>query len=126
MGPYNVSKYGVVSLSETLAVELSMTASPVGVSVLCPSWVKTNIATSRRNRPSDGGPAPSPEEEEGIAEIIEHFLTTGMEVDQVATAVVDAVRTGTFWILTHDETPEAVRRRTQALLDGDAPPLLTH
>ena len=126
MGPYNVSKYGVVSLSETLAVELSMTASPVGVSVLCPSWVKTNIATSRRNRPSDGGPAPSPEEEEGIAQIIEHFLTTGMEVDEVATAVVDAVRTHTFWILTHDETPEQVRRRTKAILDGDAPPLLTH
>ncbi|MCU0309441.1 MAG: SDR family NAD(P)-dependent oxidoreductase [Acidimicrobiales bacterium] len=126
MGPYNVSKYGVVALSETLAVELAMASSPVGVSVLCPSWVKTNIATSRRNRPADGGPPTSPEEEAGIAAIVEHFLTTGMEAEEVAGAVVDAVRTSTFWILTHDDTPDAVRRRTQAILDREPPPLLMH
>ncbi len=126
MGPYNVSKYGVVALSETLAVEMALSDAPVGVSVLCPSWVKTNIATSARNKPAGGGPAPTAEEEAAIAGIIQHFLSTGMEADDVGAAVVDAVRTKTFWILTHDETPEAVRRRTQAILERDAPPLLTH
>ncbi|MPY98915.1 MAG: SDR family NAD(P)-dependent oxidoreductase [Actinophytocola sp.] len=41
MAAYNVSKAGVVSLSETLAAELSGTG--VGVTVLCPTFVKTNI-----------------------------------------------------------------------------------
>lgn len=41
MAPYNVSKAGVVSLSETLAAELSGTG--VAVTVLCPTFVKTNI-----------------------------------------------------------------------------------
>jgi NAD(P)-dependent dehydrogenase (short-subunit alcohol dehydrogenase family) len=125
MGPYNVSKYGVVSLSETLAVELAMAESPVGVSVLCPSWVKTNIATSTRNRPDDGS-TPTAEEQASVAAIVEHFLTTGMEATDVADHVVEAVRTNTFWILTHDETPGAVEQRTRAILERTAPPLLMH
>jgi NAD(P)-dependent dehydrogenase (short-subunit alcohol dehydrogenase family) len=46
MAAYNVSKAGVLSLSETLAAELSGTA--VKVTVLCPTFVKTNIAKSGR------------------------------------------------------------------------------
>ncbi len=46
MAPYNVSKAGVLSLSETLAAELSGTG--VHVSVLCPTFVKTNILNSER------------------------------------------------------------------------------
>ena len=51
MGPYNASKAAVVALSETLRFELDAEGSGVGVSVLCPSWVRTNITTSDRNRP---------------------------------------------------------------------------
>ncbi|GAC60565.1 hypothetical protein GSI01S_10_01570 [Gordonia sihwensis NBRC 108236] len=46
MGPYNVSKAGVMSLSETLAAELA--GSGVGVTVLCPTFVKTNVARDGR------------------------------------------------------------------------------
>ena len=44
MGPYNVGKAAVMSLSETMAAELSGTG--LRVSVLCPTFVKTNIVTS--------------------------------------------------------------------------------
>jgi NAD(P)-dependent dehydrogenase (short-subunit alcohol dehydrogenase family) len=46
MAAYNVSKAGVLSLSETLAAELSGTG--VNVTVLCPTFVKTNIVESER------------------------------------------------------------------------------
>jgi NAD(P)-dependent dehydrogenase (short-subunit alcohol dehydrogenase family) len=46
MAAYNVSKAGVLSLSETLAAELS--GVPVNVTVLCPTFVKTNIVESGR------------------------------------------------------------------------------
>src|SRR5262249_12435698 len=46
MGPYNASKAAVVALSETLRFELEAEGSHVGVSVLCPSWTRTNISTS--------------------------------------------------------------------------------
>ena len=51
MGPYNATKAAVVALSETLKFELDAEGSNVGVSVLCPAWVRTNISTSDRNRP---------------------------------------------------------------------------
>ncbi len=47
--PYNVSKYGVVALSEGLRIELAPRG--IGVSVLCPSFVRTKILTSQRNLP---------------------------------------------------------------------------
>jgi NAD(P)-dependent dehydrogenase (short-subunit alcohol dehydrogenase family) len=123
MGPYNVSKFGVVTLSETMAVELSSSGAPVGVSVVCPSWVRTNIATSVRNRP---GAELDDEGTAALKEIVEHFLTTGIEPHDVARQVVEAVRSGTFWVLTHPETPDAVRARTASILDGTPPPMLMH
>src|SRR3546814_20533891 len=56
MAPYGASKFAVVAISEALFHELQMTGSSVGVSVLCPGWVNTNIHASERNRP--GAPAP--------------------------------------------------------------------
>ena len=47
--PYNVTKYGVVALSEGLRAELAPRG--VGVSVLCPGFIRTQIAESARNRP---------------------------------------------------------------------------
>jgi NAD(P)-dependent dehydrogenase (short-subunit alcohol dehydrogenase family) len=55
MAPYNVTKTGVISLSETLAAELA--GSNVGVTVLCPSFFKTNLLDGSRNHgPQDTGP----------------------------------------------------------------------
>ena len=51
MGAYNVSKHGVVVLSESLFYELQMMNAPIGVSVVCPAWVPTGIFDSERNRP---------------------------------------------------------------------------
>src|SRR6185503_19901284 len=51
LGGYGVSKCGVMAFSETLAVELAAEGSSIGVSVLCPGPVHTNIGASTRNRP---------------------------------------------------------------------------
>ncbi len=55
MGPYNVSKAGVLSLSETLAAEVA--GSDIRIAVLCPSFVKTNIITNGRIPPATSGTA---------------------------------------------------------------------
>ncbi len=52
LGIYCASKHAVVAISETLHAELAAINSAVKVSVLCPSFVKTNIADSSRNRPA--------------------------------------------------------------------------
>lgn len=121
MGPYNIAKYGVVSLSETLCSELAMQQSPVGVSVLCPSWVKTRIASSIRNKPGA-----SAEEADALSEFVQPLIDTGMDPDAVADAVVAAVKAKKFWIITHNDTPAAVTLRTRSIIDGTNPPQLMH
>ncbi|MBV8410218.1 MAG: SDR family NAD(P)-dependent oxidoreductase, partial [Alphaproteobacteria bacterium] len=64
--PYNVSKYGVVALSEGLRAELAPRG--IGVSVLCPGFIRTNIINSRRNLPERfaGSAAPPPPLDESV------------------------------------------------------------
>ena len=100
LGPYCVTKHGVVALAETLFLELQGTG--VGVSVLCPGLVKTGIFESERNRPERFGGG---EHQAGeIQQFHQALLTgTGMDPSDVADMVLDAIRAGTLWILPHDE-----------------------
>ncbi|MET0578648.1 MAG: SDR family NAD(P)-dependent oxidoreductase, partial [Ilumatobacteraceae bacterium] len=109
VGIYSATKFAVVSISETLAIELAGT--PVGVSVLCPGMVDTNIRTSERNRPAalrDDGDARPP--------ATDLPPLRGSDPMDVAGAVVDAVRDDRFWILTHPDAMAAVDARHRALM----------
>lgn len=123
MGPYNVSKHGVVTLSETLASELSVAAPNVGVSVLCPGWVRTGIGESDRNRP--GGPAPEPtvdpEIRENARSAFAALVAGGLDPTLVADAVVDGIRQRRFYLLTHPDMTAAVGERVQRILEGRDP-----
>lgn len=127
MAPYNVSKHGVVTLSETMAVELRMTHPEVGVSVLCPGWVRTRIHEADRNRPGgpDGpGVPPDGEGAAGLAALramVEQWIEEGLDPDDVAALVVDAVRHDRFYVLTHPEWQGMVRDRVERMLAGEAP-----
>ena len=123
IGPYNASKFAVVGLSETLYHELAAAGSSVGVSVLCPGYVATNIATSQRNRPAHlrradkaGGEARSRNAD------IAAGVSGGMDPAHVADLVLRAVLAGRFWIVTHPELLDIVRQRNEALHEGRNPP----
>jgi short-subunit dehydrogenase len=85
MGPYNVSKAGVLALSETLAAELS--GSGVKVTVLCPTFVKTNILDS--GRISDRS-----------SELANRLMRwTGLSADKVARTCLDAHDRGELYCM---------------------------
>ncbi|HTW50460.1 MAG TPA: SDR family NAD(P)-dependent oxidoreductase, partial [Stellaceae bacterium] len=87
-GPYSMSKYAVLSLSEALEQELE--GSNIGVSVLCPGPIATNIARGARNRPDHlGGPQERADNERVLAE---RLATTGLDPKKVGERVVDAIR----------------------------------
>ena len=61
-GPsYDASKHAVVAISEDLYHAMQVAGLPVGVSVLCPGWVRTQIVDADRNWPSELGPRPDDE-----------------------------------------------------------------
>ena len=85
MGPYNVTKAGVLALSETLAAETSGTG--VNVTVLCPTVVNTNIFTSGR---IDAGVTPL------MNKIVE---LTGVSAEGVALTTLKALDRGQLYVL---------------------------
>ncbi len=122
MSAYTVAKHGVVALSEVLAKELELTGAKVGVSVLCPGFVKTQIHMSERNRPRDesavaaaAGPAPA------IAEAILKLVESGQPPEAVAERVLDAIREPRFYVLTHPEMKPAIQHRMRDILEERPP-----
>jgi NAD(P)-dependent dehydrogenase (short-subunit alcohol dehydrogenase family) len=121
-GAYNVTKHAVAALSETLAHDLRSRGSSVGVSLLCPAYVPTGIAESERNRPA--GIAISEKTAETLAReaLLKKAVSSGRRsADDVARAVVDAVKSGRFYVLTHPRIKGAIRARMEDILDERAP-----
>jgi len=124
LGPYSVTKHGVVALSEALYFQLLQHGASVGVSVLCPGWVKTRILDSDRNRPADLGPPGELEPTQAaVREVGRQKVESGIEPAEVAAHVVDAIRSGRFYVLTHPEMNDAIRRRADDVLAGGPPGL---
>jgi NAD(P)-dependent dehydrogenase (short-subunit alcohol dehydrogenase family) len=121
LGVYSVTKHAVVALSEALQLELAAAKAPVGVSVLCPGWVRTRIGEAERNRPArfhnEGPEAVNPMVAAGRAAL----LASGTSPEMVAERVVDAVLRDRFYVLPHPEWIGLVRDRTDAIARGDPP-----
>lgn len=117
---YAASKHAVVTLSECLAHDLAAAKAPVGVTVICPGFVKTGIASSYRNRPKDlkeWNPL-APVYGAKVAEII---AASTVSAADVAAATIAAIRADRFYVLTHPDTPAGIRARLEAIADGAAP-----
>ena len=114
--PYGVSKHAVVALSESLHLELISRRENVGVSVLCPGPVATDIVdASYRNRPA-AVPGPDLTDEEQLLEkAYRQYLAQGLSPDEVAGQVVAGIREKRFYIFTHDYG-EAIETRMRNLL----------
>ena len=108
LGVYNTSKYAVVGLSETLAKDLK--PHGIGVSVLCPMGVATQIRDSERSRPTALRNSEGP----GRAEPVELMGRT-LDPDAVAAMVLAAIRVDELYVITHDEGLEPLRRRFQRM-----------
>jgi NAD(P)-dependent dehydrogenase (short-subunit alcohol dehydrogenase family) len=109
LGVYCVTKYGVVAMAEVLRRELA--PEGIGVSVLCPMRVETNIGTSERNRPAQlGGPDASPrvaDQGEDNPDLAGRVLP----VEHVAAEVVAAIKENRLYILPHSESLPYIRNR---------------
>ncbi len=115
LGGYGVTKYGVMALSEALAQELAIDGAKVGVSVLCPGPVRSNIKASSRNRPAglEGGLADTDLEGDPI-----HAQMRWLEPEDAGDVVVRAVKRGDFYALTHPDMSDRVEARFQAIAEA--------
>jgi NAD(P)-dependent dehydrogenase (short-subunit alcohol dehydrogenase family) len=119
---YNVTKHAVVTLSESLYHDLRERTSRVGVSVLCPAYVPTGIADSERHRPAGSAPGQFSERtREKQANMRKAVASGRLSAEDVARAVVAAIKEERFYILTHAKIKGAIRARMEDILEERAP-----
>jgi len=126
LGIYKVSKHGVVTLSETLALELAARGAKLKASVLCPEWVNTSIIDAERNRPQALQNAleeqhMSPEMAAMVQAMRQWLAQAGLPPSQVAEMVFVAIRQEKFYILTHPTTKQGVQLRMEDILQERMP-----
>jgi NAD(P)-dependent dehydrogenase (short-subunit alcohol dehydrogenase family) len=119
---YDASKHAVVAISEDLYTAMKVAGLPVGVSVLCPGWVRTGILDAERNWPHVLGDVPP---QAATAEVtvahVRRAVDNGMEPATVADFVSDAVVANRFWVLTDPGFTGIVLRRWQSIAEGHNP-----
>ena len=125
MSPYNATKHAVVALSETLLADLRLSGAPIGVSVLCPGWVRTRIHEADRNKPgANVAEEPPNPDQEAAREMLGSLINGGMAPEDVAMRVLEAIREDRFWIRTHEDMEPMVRERCEAIIKGETPQLM--
>lgn len=125
MSVYDVTKHGVVALSEAMYKEAQVTGSPIGVSVVCPGLIDTNIMRSSRNRPEalaeQGKAGPMAQ---AFGQGLSDRLAGGYPPSAVAHQVVDGIREGRFYIVpAQPEVKDGIATRAQDLLELRNPTL---
>ena len=113
---YNTSKFAILGVSEAIAQDLA--EFNVGVSVLCPGFVNTNIYTSERNRPAAFGGEEASSFDLPEVSSQEVGFDSMIEASMVGDMVLHAIQTNEMYIFSHPEFQEAVTERHQGMLDA--------
>lgn len=121
---YDATKHAVVAISEDLYTQMTVAGLPIGVSVLCPGWVRTAIMDSERNWPDGMGDIPP---QALTAEVtmphVRRAVDAGMDPAAVADLVADAITVGRFWVLTDPGFTVLAQSRWESIVRGDNPAL---
>jgi len=115
--PYATSKFAVVAMSEGLALQVAPLG--IGVTVLCPGFVRTRIGESGRNRPGRYGPARTPEPTSpagALAARQAELARSGLDPSVVAAQTLAAIRAGDLYVFTHPTMRGEVEERFAAIL----------
>jgi NAD(P)-dependent dehydrogenase (short-subunit alcohol dehydrogenase family) len=109
---YDASKHAVVALTEGLHNAMTSAGLPVGVSCLCPGWIRTRIIDADRNWPSDLAPPPPRDAAtEVLLKHVRRAIDEGMQTAAVAEHVLGAVREDRYWVFPNPEFLDAVVER---------------
>jgi NAD(P)-dependent dehydrogenase (short-subunit alcohol dehydrogenase family) len=122
-GPsYDATKHAVVAISEDLYRTVRQMQLPIGVSVLCPGWVRTGIADAERNWLPQLGDAPP---DSPIANVVEKYLKRAIDEGTppavIADAVAEAVEADRFWVVPHDDWLDVAVRRWHTIAERTNP-----
>lgn len=112
--PYCASKYAVIGLSEAMAEDIAVEGLDIGVSVLCPGPVRSDLGSSTRNRPAELSGALTDVKLEDSVQFQEQEVDW-LSAEDTATLVIRAIRENERYIITHPNMLEPVDARHRAI-----------
>jgi NAD(P)-dependent dehydrogenase (short-subunit alcohol dehydrogenase family) len=103
--------------------ELGARGHSIGVSVLCPGFVRTRILESERNRPEAPRPDPGPQrpESEVMRAIVSKLIEEGTDPIEVGRLVADSIEKKRFYVVPHPDWMNVVENRMQRILAEEDP-----
>ncbi len=122
--PYTASKWAVVGITHGLYNTMATEKTGIGVSCLCPGWVRTDIAEAARNQPESAAPPALYEptaQQLAARDFVKAALDGGMEPDEVADLVHDAVTGDRFWIFTDMDMVQILRDKHESIVENRNP-----
>ena len=119
---YAASKHAVLGMSECLLFDLQGREADIGVSVLCPGGVATNLMQDPQRPKEYGTEAPREDRgEQAFHKFLVKGVGTGMPPEEHAALVFDEIKRGLFWLLPHKECLSLCEDRVQSMVDGRVP-----
>jgi NAD(P)-dependent dehydrogenase (short-subunit alcohol dehydrogenase family) len=119
---YDASKHAVVAITEDLYNLVKMTGFPIGVSCLCPGWVRTRIVDADRNWPDRLGEHPPDAPTVAVMDkYLRRAVDEGMTPAEVADHVARAVQEDRFWVFPHDDFVDIVVERWHQIAERRNP-----
>jgi short-subunit dehydrogenase len=116
MATYGATKSAVIGLSLSLASELNMQRSPIGVTIVCPSATRgTHADEAERNRPTAAGPLVRAPGVDMLTQRVRQSVEGGQPVELLAERVLEAVRSNQLWAFPNPDAGPAVRPRLAEL-----------
>lgn len=115
-GMYSTTKHATAAISEALLGDLLAVASPIGVTAVCPSLVRTKLFSSDRNRPADLDGHDSGATDRAEQDRIDAITEGIQSPDDIAEAMIEGVRADRLWVFPNRERLDVVRRRFDSVL----------
>jgi len=120
-GPYNVSQYGIVTLFETVSIELAANKSKVRLSLLSPDYADAEIPDPERQRPTKEMGEEVGSHFEKVQEVIRATLRAETPPERLAEIAFDAIKGGKFYIFPHPESKLIIHDRMERALQARNP-----
>jgi NAD(P)-dependent dehydrogenase (short-subunit alcohol dehydrogenase family) len=114
-GIYSASKFAVHGI--TMAMRDALAKYEIGVSVLCPANIRTNIAESIKTRPAHLSKSGFQVDEREIA-ALQEIYSQGMDPEELATHVLEAVKKNEFYIIPYPEVRTGLEAGFKRILDS--------
>jgi NAD(P)-dependent dehydrogenase (short-subunit alcohol dehydrogenase family) len=119
---YDATKHAVVAITDDLYTAMRQAGLPIGVSVLCPGWVRTGILDAQRNWPEGlGDEPPAALGADVVLGHVRRVIDEGMPPAAVADLVANAVEAERFWVLPHPEFVDLAVQRWHDIAEGINP-----